>query len=73
MFEDRRDSIQLTSLVSSVVDPEAEQKISVIRRRLMEQFGYDESSASEVLREVADLFARADIEPEELPDQEAAA
>jgi serine protein kinase len=73
MFEDRRDSIQLTSLVSSVVDPEAEQKISVIRRRLMEQFGYDEASASEVLREVADLFARADVEPEVAPDQEAAA
>ena len=73
MFEDRRDSIQLTSLVSSVVDPEAEQKIAVIRRRLMEQFGYDEASASEVLREVADLFARADVEPEVAPDQEAAA
>jgi hypothetical protein len=39
----------------------------------MEQFGYDESSASEVLREVADLFARADVEPEEPSDQEAAA
>ena len=73
MFEDRRDSIQLTSLVSSVVDPETEQKIAVIRQRLMEQFGYDESSASEVLREVADLFARAETEPDEGSDQEAAA
>ncbi len=73
MFEDRRDSIQLTSLVSTVVDPGAEQKISVIRQRLMEEFGYEEASATEVLREVADLFARAEVESEPETDQETAA
>jgi serine protein kinase len=60
LFEDRRDTIQLTSLVSTVVDPEARQKIRVIRDRLMAQFGYDERSAEEVLQYVADLFARGD-------------
>ena len=60
LFEDRRDSIQLTSLVSSVVDPETRAKIDVIRQRLTEQFGYDEKSAEEVLHYVAALFARGD-------------
>jgi len=60
LFEDRRDTIQLTSLVSTVVDPETRAKIRVIRDRLVEQFGYDERSAEEVLQYVADLFARGD-------------
>jgi len=63
MFDDRRDSIQLTSLVSTVVDPDTQEKIAVIRDRLMRQFGYDELSAREVLDEVAHLFARAQAEP----------
>ncbi len=71
MFDDRRDSIQLTSLVSTVVDPDTQEKIAVIRDRLMRQFGYDELSANEVLREVAGLFERAGIE--ETDQSEAAA
>ena len=71
MFEDRRDTIQLTSLVSSVVDPDTQEKIAVIRDRLMRQFGYDELSADSVLQEVAHLFARS--EEEGGPGQEAAA
>ncbi len=61
MFEDRRDSIQLTSLVSSVVDPDTQAKIAVIRDRLMRQFGYDEVTAEEVLHDVAHLFARGEV------------
>jgi len=60
-FEDRRDTIQLTSLVSTVVDPDAQDKIAVIRDRLMREFGYDEVSADEVLQHVAGLFARGDV------------
>jgi len=60
MFDDRRDSIQLTSLVSTVVDPDTQEKIAVIRDRLMRQFGYDEFSADEILREVASLFSRGE-------------
>ena len=70
MFDDRRDSIQLTSLVSTVVDPDTQEKIAVIRDRLMRQFGYDELSAREVLNEVANLFARSE---ESTDEQEAAA
>src|SRR6185436_15809584 len=60
LFEDRRDTIQLTSLVSTVVDPSTREKIDVIRQRLSERFGYDERSAEEVLQYVAALFARGD-------------
>ncbi|MFT5286811.1 MAG: serine protein kinase [Planctomycetota bacterium] len=60
LFEDRRDTIQLTSLVSSVVDPDTRKKIQVIRDRLIDQFGYDEYSAEHVLDFVADLFARGE-------------
>jgi len=60
LFEDRRDTIQLTSLVSTVVDPETREKIQVIRRRLCEQFSYDEKSAEDVLQYVAALFARGE-------------
>ncbi len=60
LFEDRRDTIQLTSLVSTVVDPETRQKIEVIRNRLSSEFGYDEKSAEQVLQYVAALFARGE-------------
>jgi serine protein kinase len=60
MFDDRRDTIQLTSLVSTVVDPDTQEKIEVIRSRLMREFGYDEYSADEVLHYVAGLFARGE-------------
>jgi len=60
LFEDRRDTIQLTSLVSTVVDPETREKIDVIRARLVEQFGYTKDSAEDVLQYVAQLFARGE-------------
>jgi serine protein kinase len=60
MFEDRRDSIQITSLMSSVVDPDTREKINVIRDRLVRRFGYDEMSAEAVLQEVASIFARGE-------------
>jgi serine protein kinase len=66
VFEDRRDSIQLVSLVSSVVDPDVQEKIGVIRDRLMRQFGYDEPAADEVLQHVAGLFARGEAKQEGL-------
>jgi serine protein kinase len=59
-FEDKRDTIQLTSLVSTVIDPDTQEKIGVIRDRLMREFGYDEVSADEVLHHVAGLFARGE-------------
>ena len=64
MFEDRRDTIQLTSLVSTVVDPDTQEKIAVIRDRMCREFGYDEVSAEEVLQYVAGIFARGEAKQE---------
>jgi serine protein kinase len=58
VFEDRRDTLQLTAADASVVDPDAREKLAVLRSRLMRQFGYDELAADEVLAQVSSLFAR---------------
>ncbi|MAE29242.1 MAG: serine protein kinase [Planctomycetota bacterium] len=72
MFRDHRDTIQLTSLVSTVVDPDTQEKIAVIRGRLMRQFGYDELSAEAILQHVAGLFARGEARDSQADAQEAA-
>ncbi|MHC4940376.1 MAG: PrkA family serine protein kinase [Planctomycetota bacterium] len=61
LFEDQKDSIKLTSLVSSVVDRETQEKIDVIKTRLIKNFGYNEESATDALNFVASIFARGDV------------
>ncbi|MEM7154145.1 MAG: serine protein kinase [Myxococcota bacterium] len=61
LFEDQKDSIKLTSLVSNVVDKEAQEKIEVVKERLIRNYGYDEVSATDVLTYVASIFARGEI------------
>jgi serine protein kinase len=61
LFEDQKDSIKLTSLVSSVVDKDTQEKIDIVKTRLIKEFGYDEISANDVLHYVASIFARGDI------------
>ena len=60
LFEDQKDSIKLTSLVSKVVDRETQEKIDVVKARLIRDFGYNEESATDVLNYVASIFARGD-------------
>jgi serine protein kinase len=60
LFEDQKDSIKLSTLVSSVVDRETQEKIDVVKSRLIRNFGYDEESATDVLNFVASIFARGD-------------
>jgi serine protein kinase len=60
LFEDSRDTIKLKNLVSSVVDDDTQQKIDVVKQRLIKQFGYNEVSATDVLNYVASIFARGD-------------
>lgn len=61
LFEDQKDSIKLTSLVSSVVDRNTQEKIEIVKTRLIKEFGYDEISATDVLHYVASIFARGDV------------
>lgn len=60
LFEDQKDSIKLTSLVSNVVDKETQEKIDVVKARLIKNFGYNEESATDILHFVASIFARGD-------------
>ncbi|MCK5074835.1 MAG: serine protein kinase, partial [Calditrichia bacterium] len=64
LFEDQKDSIKLTSIVSTVVDKETQKKIEVVKQRLIKHFGYDDNSATDVLNYVASIFARGDIQEE---------
>ena len=65
LFEDQKDTIKLTSLVSSVVDQETQEKIDIVKNRLVRGYGYCESCASDVLHFVASIFARGDVKNQE--------
>ena len=61
LFEDQKDTIKLTSLVSNIVDKEAQEKIDVVKNRLIKNYGYCEICASDALGFVASVFARGDV------------
>jgi serine protein kinase len=65
LFEDSRDTIKLKSVVSGVVDAETQAKIDVVKQRLIKFFGYNETSATDVLNYVASIFARGDSKSQE--------
>ena len=58
LFEDQKDTIKLTSLVSNVVDRATQEKIDVVKARLIRNYGYNDSSATDILTFVASIFAR---------------
>lgn len=58
LFEDQKDTIKLTSLVSNVVDKATQEKIDVVKSRLIRNYGYCEVCATDVLQFVASIFAR---------------
>src|SRR5262245_59853915 len=60
LFEDRKDSIKLTSLVSNIVDKETQEKIDVVKSRLIKNYAYCDVCATDVLNYVASIFARGD-------------
>ena len=61
LFQDQKDTIKLTSLVSSVIDKDTQEKIDIVKGRLIRNYGYDEDSATDVLNYVASIFARGDV------------
>jgi serine protein kinase len=58
LFEDQKDTIKLTTLVSNVVDKETQAKIDIVKNRLIKNYGYCEICASDALSFVASIFAR---------------
>lgn len=61
LFEDQKDSIKLTSLVSNVLDKSTQEKIDVVKGRLIREGGYCDVCATDVLNFVASIFARGDV------------
>lgn len=64
LFEDQKDTIKLTTMVSNVVDRETQEKIDIVKQRLIKNYGYNEESATDVLNFVASIFARGDVRSE---------
>ncbi len=60
LFEDQKDSIKLKNLVSSVVDKDTQEKIDVVKQRMIKNYGYCEICSTDVLNFVASIFARGD-------------
>ncbi len=65
LFEDQKDSIKLTSLVSNVIDKETQEKIEVVKSRMIKNMGYCDVCATDVLNYVASIFARGDTRDRE--------
>jgi serine protein kinase len=64
LFEDQKDSIKLTSLITNVIDRETQDKIDIVKSRMKKDMGYCEICASDVLNFVASIFARGDSKKE---------
>ncbi len=60
LFEDQKDSIKLTTIISNVVDKQTQEKIDVVKSRLIKNFGYCEICATDALNFVASIFAKGD-------------
>ena len=60
LFEDQKDSIKLTTIISKVVDKETQEKIDVVKSRLIKNHGYCEICATDALNFVASIFAKGD-------------
>ena len=52
LFEDQRDTIKLTSSGTSI-SRDTQEKITMLKTRLIKDFGYDEISADDVLQHVS--------------------
>ncbi|MEQ1875838.1 MAG: serine protein kinase [Bdellovibrionia bacterium] len=61
LFEDQKDSIKIATLVSSVVDKATQEKIDIVKTRLIKDYGYCEICSTDVLNYVASIFARGDV------------
>jgi serine protein kinase len=68
LFEDTKDHIKLGALNAGgvgAVDPDLQEKIDIIKKRLIEKHGYNEQSAADVLNHVSSIFARGDLAKDE--------
>ncbi len=62
LFEDQKDSINLSRLVTNVVDQETQEKIDIVKSRLINSYGYCDICATDVLNYVSSIFSRTEEE-----------
>jgi serine protein kinase len=60
LFEDQKDTIKLTSLVSEVVDKDTHTKINFVKDRLIKDYNYCNTCANDALSFVSSIFARGE-------------
>ena len=53
--------VQTCALPIYVVDKDIQEKIDAIKRRLINQYGYNEQSATDVLEYVSSIYSRGDL------------
>ena len=58
LYEERKHTIKLDSLVSSVMDDETRKKIDVVKTFMIEKLGYCEVCAKDALEFVAGIWAK---------------
>src|SRR3989440_200846 len=58
LFEDQKDTIKLTSLVAGIPDKDTQEKIDIVKSRLVKGYGYCDTCRNDVLSFVASIFAR---------------
>ncbi len=61
LFEDQKDSIKLNTLVTSVIDKNTQEKIEVVKSRLIKNMSYCEICSTDALNFVASIYARGDV------------
>ncbi|MBI2646179.1 MAG: serine protein kinase, partial [Deltaproteobacteria bacterium] len=61
LFEEQKDTIKLSTLVSRSVDPIAQERINIVKSRLIKNYGYCEICSLDVLNFVASIYARGDV------------
>ncbi len=61
LFEDKKDTIKFTSVVSNVVDRDTQEKIDAVKTRMIRNYGYCEICSKNVLDFVSSIFARGDV------------
>ena len=60
LFEDSKNTINLNTLMTDVVDADTQKQIEVVRQRLIDHYGYNDESSRDVLNYVASVFVRGD-------------
>lgn len=63
LFEDTKDTIKLAKLSegASAVDPDIQDKLDTLKKRLKDKYGYCDHCAADILQYASSIFARGDL------------